>query len=80
MSIVWAVYIFVFTLYLGLTVMAGAIPGLNSGIDWIATPARFLAEMSDSVGPTLTGSGVIVAGTLFAILCLYSRSSAGVDL
>ncbi len=78
-SVVWAVFIFFGTLYLGIDIMDGQVPGVDSGVGWIEGPARFLADTSAKFGPTLTGLGVIFVGTVFALACLYSRSSSEWD-
>ena len=66
----WATLVMGSSLFMGVSVMFGHVPGLASGIGTVERIARLALQISDDLGNVLTGLGIILAVAVLAVLCL----------
>ncbi|MEO1536551.1 MAG: hypothetical protein AAFR73_02375 [Pseudomonadota bacterium] len=69
-SKLWAFSVLALSLYAGVAIMAGQIPGANSGIgvfEWIAS---LIEPQVEAHGVIFTGIGVMLIGLCLAAACL----------
>lgn len=83
-NIIWAVGVSLASVWFGVSIMFGHVPGLDSGVGTFERIAALAAMAVEKHGYALTGLGAMAAGLVLGALCLVGGggspdSGLGVD-